>query len=290
MTILRQKLIDELTLCNYSPKTVELYVYYVACLARFHSRSPDLLSEGEIRQWLLHLIRDKRCAPSTLNVAVGALRFFYGRILKIPLVDVTSMLPRPKRQKRLPSVLSPGQIQRLILDQRLHPRHRTWFMTAYATGLRVSELCHLRLSDILKERRQLRVSQGKGRKDRFTLLPEKLLLELREHWRRYRPKTWLFAAPGDPERPVDRNLVQVAFRTACVRVGLPEKGGIHRLRHSFATHLLENGVELPVVQELLGHSHSSSTMIYLHVRRQRLQQISSPLDLIAPLAPSKEDS
>ena len=153
-------------------------------------------------------------------------------------------------------------------------------MTAYATGLRVSELCHLRTDDILSDRGQIRVRQGKGNKERFTVLSARLRDELRQHWRRYRPEHWLFPRWTHPDQPQCRRAVQQAFLEACRPAELPVHGGIHRLRHSFATHLLEAGVELPVVQQLLGHTRLQSTALYLHVRRQRIAQIKSPLDLI----------
>lgn len=280
MTTLRQKLIDELTLLNYSPETTAVYVRFVAQLAGHYSCSPDRLSDEQLRAWLLHLIRERRLSASSVNAAVGALRFFFHRVLDRSIEELSSCLPRPKRRKPLPKVLSPEQVARLLNHSQLNERHRIWFMTAYATGLRVSELCHLRVADVLSERGQIRVRQGKGGKERLTLLSGALLRELRAYWRVHRPASWLFPRASDREQPLLRETVGQAFTKACRRAEVPAEGGIHRLRHSFATHLLEAGVELTVIQQLLGHAHLQSTAIYLHVRRQRLEQIESPLDLI----------
>jgi site-specific recombinase XerD len=172
------------------------------------------------------------------------------------------------------------EVERLLLVGCRQPRHRTFLATVYAAGLRLNEACHLRLCDIDSARMQMRVVQGKGRKDRYTLLSPKLLEELRTYWRLYRPAHWLFPSPRDLQRPLCDGTAQHMYYLAVERAGLPRKGGIHCLRHSFATHLLEAGVEITVLQRLLGHSYLVTTAGYLHVRQERLAQIKSPLELI----------
>jgi integrase/recombinase XerD len=280
MTTLRARFIRELTLRGSSPRTIESYVSYVAALAQHYGRSPDQLSDEQIKSWLLTLHTQRHLSASTINVAINALRFFYREVLGRALDDVTRALPRPKRQLRRPRVYSVEEIERLLLVGCRVPRHRTFLATVYAAGLRLNEACHLRLTDVDSARMQIRVVQGKGRKDRYTLLSPKLLEELRSYWRLYRPAHWLFPSPRDPQRPLCDGTAQHFYYEAVQRAGLPRKGGIHCLRHSFATHLLEAGVEITVLQRLLGHSYLVTTTTYLHVRQERLAQIKSPLELI----------
>jgi site-specific recombinase XerD len=179
-----------------------------------------------------------------------------------------------------PRVYSVQELERLFGCPGLNRQHRALLMTTYAAGLRVSEVCQLRIADLLSDRHQIHVVQSKGKKDRYTLLSPRLLLELQSYWRLYRPKDWLFPSKVYPDRHITESAVQLAFTGAVKRVGLPDRGGIHSLRHSFATHLLEAGVDPLSLQRLLGHSSLSTTTTYLHVRQERLDQISSALDLI----------
>jgi len=280
MTTLRQKLIDEIQLRGFSPHTQDSYVRWVAGLAQFHHRSPDQLVDDEIKAYLLHLLRIRKLAVSSLIVAVSALRFFFGHVLHRPTQAIEEALPRMKKPVLRPKVYSVQELERLWQWPELNRQHRALFMTTYAAGLRVSEVCQLRLADLLSDRHQIHVVQGKGQKDRYTLLSPKLLDELRGYWRVYRPKDWLFPSKVYPERHITEDAVQRAFTAAVARAGLPERGGIHSLRHSFATHLLEAGVDPLTLQRLLGHSSLRTTTTYLHVRQERLAQISSALDLI----------
>lgn len=279
MTALREALIRELVLRGSSPKTQEAYVAAVAGLARFYQRSPDRIGLEEIKRYLFHLHRDRALAASTLNVAVSGLRYFYRHVLERPIDEVARSLPRVKRQLRRPQVYSPGEIERLLGAGCRNGKHRVFLMTVYAAGLRLNEACHLQPRHIDSARMQIRVEQGKGRKDRCTLLSPKLLAELRAYWQSYRPQSWLFFG-ADRGRALCDATGQKMFYHAVERAGLPDKGGIHSLRHSFATHLLEAGVEITVLQRLLGHSHLVTTAGYLHVRTERLAQIQSPLELI----------
>lgn len=280
MTPLRQKLIDEIQLRGFSPSTQESYVSYVTGLARFYHRSPDQINDQELKAYLLYLLRERQLAASSLIVAVSALRFFYGHVLHRPTAAIQEALPRMKRPVQRPRVYSIPELERLFSWPKLSPKHRALFLTAYAAGLRVSELCHLRIGDLLSDRHQIRVVAGKGKKDRYTLFSPRLLKELRRYWRLYRPQQWLFPGPVWPEKPISPEAVQRAFTKTVRAAGLPDRGGIHSLRHSFATHLLEAGVDALTLQRLLGHGHLASTTTYLHVRQERVEKVSSALDLI----------
>ena len=280
MSKLRQQLIQELVLRNYSPRTQEAYVSAVYQLAKYFGRSPDLLSDQELKDYLSHLAQTRRLAASSRNQATSALRFFYAHVLGRPVEQLTRVLPRPRQGTRRPEVFSAGELERLFTIGCRHPKHRAFLMTVYGAGLRLNEACHLKPEHILSERAQIRVVQGKGRKDRYTLLSPRLLQELRQYWKWCRPRPWLFPAGRDPMAPMIDSTAQRFFNQAVARAGLPRKGGIHSLRHSFATHLLEAGVEITIVQRLLGHSQLSTTSTYLHVRQERLAQIAGPLQLL----------
>jgi integrase/recombinase XerD len=280
MTPLRQKLIDEIQLRGFSIHTQDSYLRCVTGLARFYHRSPDQIVDDEIKAYLLHLLRVKKLAVGSIIVAVSALRFFYGHVLHRPTKAIEEALPRMKKPVLRPRVYSVQELERLFGCPGLNRQHRALLMTTYAAGLRVSEVCQLRIGDLLSDRHQIHVVQSKGKKDRYTLLSPRLLVELQSYWRLYRPKDWLFPSKVYPDRHITESAVQLAFTGAVKRVGLPDRGGIHSLRHSFATHLLEAGVDPLSLQRLLGHSSLSTTTTYLHVRQERLDQISSALDLI----------
>jgi integrase/recombinase XerD len=280
MTALRQQLIQELVLGGYSPRTQEAYIHQVRQLAKFYRRRPDQLSDQQVRAYLFDLANTRKLSASTINQAVNALRFFYARVLHRNVQALCRSLPHPRKEIRRPQVFSLEEVERLFLVGCVHPKHRAFLMTVYGAGLRLSEACHLKVEDLDSARDQIRVVQGKGRKDRYTLFSSRLREELRTYWRAFRPQVWLFPSSRDPQRPMDVATGQKIFYQAVARSGLPRKGGIHSLRHCFATHLLENRVEIPVLQCLLGHSQVSTTMGYMHVRKERLQQIQSPLELL----------
>ena len=275
MTPLRERMIRELELQRKSPLTVDAYVKAVAQLAKHYGRSPDAISVEEVRDYLHYLITDKKAAFSTCNQKLSAIQFFYRHVLG--QTDFSLRVPS-KRGGRLPEPLSRGEIAR-ILEATLNLKHRALLMTAYGGGLRVSELVRLQPADIHSQRMLIRVNQGKGRKDRYTLLSQRLLEELRAYWRLDRPQPWLF--PGrDTSRPLPLNTAKKAFTAAKQRAGIQHGHGIHSLRHSFATHLMEAGVALPVIQRLMGHGSLNTTAKYLHVTSQHLAGVRSPLDLL----------
>jgi len=280
MSKLRQQLIQELVLRGYSPRTQEAYVSAVYQLAKYYRRSPDEVSDQEIKDYLFYLAQTKKLSASSRNQATSGLRFFYWHVLSRPVEHLARVAPRPRQEIRRPQVFSVAELERLLTVGCVHPRHRAFLMTIYGAGLRLNEACHLQAKHIDSARAQIRVVQGKGQKDRYTLLSPRLLEELRSYWKWCRPVHWLFPASRDPQQPMIDATGQRIFYKALARAGLPNKGGIHSLRHSFATHLLEAGVEITVVQRLLGHSSLSTTSTYLHVRQERLAQIAGPLQLL----------
>ena len=280
MSKLRQQLIQELVLRGCSPRTQEAYVSGVYQLAKYYRRSPDQISDPEIRAYLLYLAQTKKLAASSRNQATSALRFFYATVLGRPVDQVVRVLPRVRQVVKRPQVFAITELERLFTIGCPHPRHRAFLMTVYGAGLRLNEACHLKPEHIDSQRQQIRIVQGKGNKDRYTLLSPRLLEELRSYWKWCRPKEWLFPSSADPAKPMVDITAQRIFNRAVERARLPDKGGIHSLRHSFATHLLEAGVEITIVQRLLGHSSLSTTTTYLHVRQERLSQIGGPLELL----------
>lgn len=275
MTPLRQRFIDDLRLRNYASRTVETYVSQIAMFAKHFGKSPEVLGPNEVRDYQLHLLARKR-SWSTFNQAVCALRFLYGTTLGRP--EQLPMIPYGKKPKRLRSVLAAKEVLRLI-DAADTPRDRVFLEVAYGCGLRLSELIHLQVCDIDSARMVIHVRQGKGAKDRLVPLSRRLLADLRAYWRLYRPLTWLF--PGDnPAQPISAANMQRRLRQLVKRVGLTKHCSMHTLRHSYATHLLEAGVDVFTVQMLLGHRHLETTTVYLHVSTQRLQQTPSLLDLL----------
>ena len=230
MTPLRQKLIDEIQLRGFSPNTQDSYVRSVAGLAQFYHRSPDQIVDDEIKTYLLHLLRVRQLAVSSIIVAVSALRFFFGQVLRRPTETIEQALPRMKKPVQRPRVYSVPDLEHLFGLTDLNPKHRALFLTAYAAGLRVSEICHLQIADLQSDRCQIRVVQGKNHKDRYTIFSPRLQEELRAYWRLYRPKEWLFPSTVYPDRPLTRSAVERAFTDAVERAGLPDRGGIHSLR------------------------------------------------------------
>jgi site-specific recombinase XerD len=248
-------------------------------LARHYHQPPDQISDEQLKDYLFYLARERHYSASSLNVAVSGLRSFYQLVLQRSLDQLRPVLPRVHRAIRRPQVYSAEELERLFTAGAVHPKHRALLMTVYGAGLRVSEACLLQPAHIDGARRQIRVVQGKGRKDRCTLLSPRLLQELRAYWRMFHPQTWIFFG-RDRRTPLATGSALKIFEQAVQRAGLPHKGGIHSLRHSFATHLLEAGVEITVVQRLLGHTSIKTTTTYLHVRQERLAQIKSPLQLL----------
>ena len=242
----------------------------------YNGISPDELGTEEIRMYLLHLIRDKHQATQTLDVAYSALKFLYHTVLNRPL-DI-SPVPRSKQSQKLPVVLSTEEITALFSCIK-KIKHKALLTIIYSAGLRTSEAANLKVSDIDSKRMQIRIQNSKGAKDRYTILSETALLTLREYYKIYRPTTWLFKSRFS-DKPIGFRGISFIFTRYKIEAGIKKEASVHSLRHSFATHLLENGVDLHHIQLLLGHSSPKTTTVYLHVRRMDLQKIISPLDLI----------
>jgi site-specific recombinase XerD len=278
MTELRQRMIDAMVLRGFALRTRETYLACVAGLAKHYHCSPDRLDAQQIQSYLLHLITERKLAYASVNQAACACRFLFGTVLQQRKIWLD--IPMAKVPTRLPVVLAREDINRLFAAcGKL--RTRTVLMTTYAAGLRVSEVCALKVDDIesAPDRMCLKVCQGKGGQDRYTLLSPRLLETLRLYWRICRPRTWLFPNQAG-DGPMNDRTAQRMYWAACDAAGLANAAGIHTLRHSFATHLLEAGVDLHTIQRLLGHGHISTTMRYLHLAQSRLTGTTSPLDLL----------
>jgi site-specific recombinase XerD len=284
MTPLRQRFVDDLRVRNYSPRTIERYAACVAQFARHFGRSPEVLGPEEVRAYQVHLV-GRGVSWSLFNQTVCALRFLYGTTLRRP--EQVPLIPFGKRPRKLPCVLSPEEVARL-LDATPPGRERMMVQLAYACGLRLGELLQVQVGAIDRSRMVVLVRQGKGRKDRLVPLSPRLLEELRAYWRSHRPRAWLFPNRAQ-DGPLHAATVQRRFRRAARRAGLTKPATMHTLRHSFATHLLEAGVDVLTVQKLLGHSQLATTALYLHLRGEHFRRIPSLLDLLgvpgAPPAP-----
>jgi len=283
MTPLRQRYTHDLQLRNYAKRTISVYVASVADFARHAKCSPEHLGAADVRRYQLHLLQ-RRVSWSRFNQAVCALRFLYRVTLQRP--DVVTMIPYGKKPKSLPAVLSPDEVRRLF-DVITQPRLLLIVQLAYGAGLRVSEVVRLQVGDIDAARMVLHIRCAKGNKDRLVPLPPVLLDSLRQHWRQHRPETWLFAGQS---RGTHLCIAQVQrlFGQALRAAGITKKAGMHTLRHSYATHLLEAGTDLASLQKLLGHNHLSTTMRYIHLRQVPLQRTVSPLDTL-PAAQAVEE-
>jgi integrase/recombinase XerD len=277
VTVLRQRMIEDLKIRNRSPKTIEAYVQQVARFARHFGRSPELLGAEEVRQYQLHLLA-QNASWSQFNQCVSGLRFLYGVTLGRP--EELPRIPYGHRPKKIPRVLSQSEVLELLqcIPSR---RDRMVLTTIYATGLRLDEALHLRPEDIDSRRMTILVNRGKGNKQRLVPLSRPLLTELRDWWRVHRNPRWLF--PGDkPDRPIHASQIQRACQVAVAQLGWKRPATPHSLRHTFATELLEAGVDLLTIQKLLGHSCLSTTTIYLHVRRDHLQ-VAAQIQGLLPL-------
>src|SRR5262245_53813221 len=282
---LRARMEQDLKLKVFSPATIRNYLLYCRKFAAFYMRSPEELGEAEVRSFLIHAIEVEQLAYSSYRQLYSALKFLYNVTLRRP--DVVGRIPFPKRPPaRLPKVLTATELTAFFtaLDD---AKYAAILMTCYAAGLRISEACGLRIEDIDSRRMVIRV-RGKGGKERLTVLSPRLLNVLRAYWQLQRPDSWLF--PGSrPGHSVIVDSVRRAFHAACSKAGLPFGYTPHCLRHSFATHLLDAGTDLVLIQILLGHESIRTTSRYTHVSLDRIHKAQSPLDLL-PLPPGKEQS
>ena len=267
---------EDMEIHNLSATTKKRYVDRVAVFANHFNKSPELLGAEDIRIFLLYLVQEKNLASSSINVTVSALRFLYRVTLGCPW-DIEK-IHFARREKKLPVVLSPDEVAQ-FLKAIENKKHKTILITTYAAGLRILETTRLRLPDIDSRRMTIRVQQGKGKKDRYVMLSDKLLIILRDYWKEFKPASWLFYGRTKND-PISTATVRQVCRLVSYESRLKKRVTPHILRHSFATHLLESGTDLRTIQILLGHNSPSSTAVYTHIAVQNLKATTSPLDTL----------
>ena len=276
MTPLRKKMIAEMQLRRFSLNTQESYVRLVSGLARHYHISPDQITGGQLKDYVLFLTNERSLKWSSVNAITAGIRFFYAETMGRK--DVVLSIPPRRTPRSLPEILSGSELVSLFGAVK-NLKHRTILMTAYGCGLRIGEVTNLKVDDIDSSRMMVRICQAKGAKDRYTVLSKRLLTELRSYWLAYRPKHWLFPNEKTKEK-LTRSTPHLVFRAAKKKAGIRKNVTFHSLRHAFGTHLLEAGVDIRTIQILMGHSSISSTARYLHVARKDLGRIKNPLDLL----------
>ena len=288
MSKLRQKMIRAMELKNLSTKTQRAYLAAVTGLAKHYQQSPVKITKEMIEDYLLYLKNDRGNAPNSCASTLTGLRFFYNHVTQqqIPIEYSLS-----RKVRKLPTVLPQEDICNII-NATDNLKHRLILMTAYSAGLRASEVIALKPKNIENKKMLIKVEKGKGGKQRYTLLSKMLLKELRQYYKTFRPKTYLFPSSYKHKKhqPLSYESVRCIYENARKKAGVKNGAGIHTMRHSFATHLLEAGYDIRKIQVLMGHRRLSTTMIYLHVSRETLSKIPSPLDLIDTKHAKKEDS
>jgi site-specific recombinase XerD len=288
MTQLRQKMIRAMELKNLSNHTQRAYLAAVTGIAKHYHKSPQKITKDMIEDYLLYLKNDKGNAPNSCASVLTGLRFFYNNVTEqnIP-VDFRAR----KKVRKLPCVLTQSEIWRIICAPK-NLKHRLMLMATYSAGLRASEVIALKPKHIESNKMLIKVQAGKGGKDRYSLLSKRLLKELRHYYKSCKPKTYLFASSYKHKKrqPLSYEALRCIYENARKSAGVKTGAGIHTLRHSFATHLLEAGYDIRKIQVLMGHARLSTTIIYLHVSRKTLSKIPSPLDLIDTKHAKKEDS
>jgi integrase/recombinase XerD len=281
VTSLRQRVLNELQRRNYSPETTRGYIHAIKQFADYFGKSPEKLGAEEIRQFQLHLLKEKKLAPGTVEGRMSALRFLYKKTLKRRDIAYDDLV-FPKVPRKLPVVLSPDEITSII-EAAPNLMHRTILMLLYATGIRRAEAALLKVSDVDSERMVIHIQLGKGSRDRDVPMTPKLLEALRQYWRWKHPKVYLFPSTEGhrgEERPISDKTVWYACKEAAARAGIKKRIGPHTLRHSFATHLMEAGTDLRTIQLLMGHAHLEDTTVYLQLSQRHLRAAPNPLDQI----------
>jgi len=278
MSPLRQRMIEDMQLRGYSATTQELYARAVSQLSKYVQHGPDKVTEEELRQYFLYLANEKKSARSSATVALCGIKFFYEHTLRRDWP--TLQLVRPGREHKLPVVLSREEVRQALAEVRT-PVYRVCLTTIYSCGLRLREGAGLQVADVDSARMVLHI-HGKGKRDRYVPLPERTLELLREFWKTHRSPEWLFPAPvrrglKHPGGPLDGRSLQAAFSRAWKKTGIAKRAHVHTLRHSYATHLMEAGVHLRLIQDILGHSSPKTTAIYTHLTRQVRDTLTRPL-------------
>lgn len=280
MTQLREQMIDAMTVRGFSPRTHQSYLMAVKDLARYYHRAPDQLSEDELQAYFLYLVKERHLSDASCRLYLNGIRFLYREVLKQASFDVPLQVPR--RKQRIPELLQRSEIVS-ILQACANHKHRTLLLTCYGCGLRVSELVKLKLRHIDSERGLLRIEQGKGGKDRNVILPPALLKCLRNYWRIEKPTLWLFPNEQHPDEALSISTPQKVFKRAKQQVGITKVGGIHSLRHAYASHQLQAGMPVQQLQYQLGHRNIQSTLRYVHWVMSDQGKTGSGTDLIADL-------
>lgn len=274
MSTLREQLLQDLQLKGATAQTQRIYVREVSNYAKYFGKSPEELGEPELKTYLLHLMHERNLAEGTYRFYVAALKFLYRTTLKREWV--VENIQFPKRKEKLPVVLNLSEVQTLF-EVTDNIKHKAILMMTYSSGLRISEVSRLKVVDIDSKRMMVYIRLGKGGKDRYSILSQTALDCLRQYWREYRPKEWLFEGQKEDTHITVSSINQI-FHDAKNRAGIKKRASVHTLRHSFATHLVEAGTSLHHVQLLLGHTSPVTTTVYLHVSRLNLAQVTSPLD------------
>jgi site-specific recombinase XerD len=271
---LRDQMEMDMRLRRFSPKTIACYLACMKGVAKHFRKSPAELGDEEIRAYLYYLMEERKVSQSVLVQTYSALKFFFEKTLQKQWNAFR--IPRCKQRRKLPGVLTREEVES-ILSATKNLKHRAILMTIYSAGLRIGEVTRLKVSDIDSGRMMIRVNEGKGLKDRYTLLGERNLEMLRRYWKTYRPLEWLF--PGrNASGPVSTSAIQRVFKTSLAKAGIKKKASVHTLRHCFATHLLESGTDLYYIQRLLGHKSAGTTSVYLHITGKDIGKIKSPID------------
>lgn len=283
MTPLRQQMITAMQVRGFSPRTHQAYLWAIQGLAAHFQQSPEQLSLEQIKTYLEYLACERHLSASSCRLVLHAIRFLFVQVLKRS--DVDEPIPVPKLPQRIPELLTRDEVNR-ILAACLNHKHLMMLEVCYGCGLRVSELCHLKVSNIDGQRHLLRVVQGKGAKDRPVILSDTLLHHLRAYWRDYRPSDWLFPSNLLPDAALHPSSIQKVYSRAKATAGVKRQGGIHGLRHAYATHLLEGGLPIHQLQHLLGHSDIRTTLRYVHWLPGDVQCANPDTDLIAQLGVS----
>ena len=276
MTPLRQRFIEDMQLRGLAPATQRSYIHYIAGLALHYKTSPENLDLDAVRQYSLYLLNDRKLSPESANTFVSAAQFLFTVTLEMPWGK--ECFPRVRRPDKLPVVLSVEEVERFF-EKVGTLKHRAVLMLCYGAGLRISEAVKIRIADIDSDRMLIRVVEGKGRKDRYAAMPKRLLKVLRSYWRAERPKDHLFPSWREG-RPISTSSVALACRNAATRARIHKRVTAHTLRHSFATHLLEQGTDTRVIQVLLGHSSIETTARYVRVSTAVIGATTSPLDTL----------
>jgi integrase/recombinase XerD len=271
-----RKMKEVLNLRGYSQKTIKSYMSHARLFLECCGKNADLIGDEDINKYMLYLLEEQQTSHSYVNQAANSIKFLYNNVFKRN--ELAIRVIRPKSEKKLPEVLSQKDVLR-ILNNVSNIKHKALLYLIYSAGLRVGEVVRLRIIDIDSTRMLVHIVQGKGRKDRYTVLSQTALEVLREYVKKCRPEKWLFQG-ADPSRHITERTVQKIFEKTKDKAGIQKKVSVHTLRHSFATHLLEGGVDLRYIQELLGHQSSKTTEIYTHVTEKSIKNILSPLDKI----------